>query len=109
MVVKKQLKEGIVFWTFLVGDSLPTICIFYGIVIRMYFRDHDPPHFHATYGEHEALVSIQGAVILNGKLPAHTARLVKDWAMARQAQLRDNWQRARAGEPLEKIAGLDVD
>ena len=108
--MNKQLKErtlGIV--GFLIGGCLPTISFFYGIVIRMYFRDHDPPHFHAAYGEHEALVSIQGAVILNGKLPARTARLVKDWAMARQAQLRDNGQRARAGEPLERIAGLDAD
>jgi hypothetical protein len=88
---------------------LPTISIFYGIVIRMYVRDHDPPHFHAVYGEHEALVAIEGGVILEGRLPTNAARLVKDWTMARQVQLRDNWQRARAGVPLERIPGLDAD
>jgi hypothetical protein len=75
----------------------------------MYARDHDPPHFHAIYAEHEALVTIENAALLQGRLPPGAARLVKEWTMARQSQLHDNWRRAKAGEPLERIAGLDAD
>ena len=88
---------------------MPTISWFYGIAIRMYVRDHAPPHFHAIYGEHEANVSIETGEVIEGKLPGSAARMVKEWALARQAQLRENWRKARAGEALERIAGLDAD
>jgi hypothetical protein len=85
------------------------IAWFYGIAIRMYLRDHPPPHFHAVYAEHEAFVSIETGEAIEGELPPAAARLVKEWTLARQGQLRENWRRARAGEPLEKIPGLDAD
>jgi Domain of unknown function (DUF4160) len=88
---------------------MPTISWFYGIAIRMYVRDHLPEHFHAIYGEHEAFVSIDTGEVIGGTLPKAAARLVKDWALARQDQLRENWRRARAGQQPEKIAGLDAD
>jgi hypothetical protein len=88
---------------------MPTIAWFYGIAIRMYVRDHPPSHFHAVYGEHEANVSIETGEVIEGSLPKAAARLVKEWALERQQQLRENWRRARAGEQLERIAGLDVD
>jgi uncharacterized protein DUF4160 len=88
---------------------MPTISWFYGIAIRMYVRDHLPEHFHAIYGEHEAFVSIDTGEVIEGTLPKAAARLVKDWTLARQAQLRENWRRARAGQQPEKIAGLDAD
>jgi hypothetical protein len=88
---------------------VPTIAWFYGIAIRMYVRDHSPPHFHAIYGEHEALVAIETGEVIEGTLPKAAARLVKEWALARQGQLRENWRLARAGEQLERIAGLDAD
>ena len=88
---------------------MPTIAWFYGIAIRMYVRDHPPPHFHAIYGEHEAFVAIENGEVIEGTLPKAAARLVKEWTLARQAQLRENWRLACAGEPPEKIAGLDVD
>lgn len=88
---------------------MPTIAWFYGIAIRMYMREHPPPHFHAVYAEHEAFVSIDTGEVIEGKLPPRAARLVKEWTLARQAQLRENWRRAREGETLERIAGLDVD
>jgi hypothetical protein len=66
-------------------------------------------HFHAIYGEHEANVSIDTGEVIEGSLPKAAARLVKDWALLRQGQLRDNWHRARSGELPEKIAGLDAD
>jgi hypothetical protein len=88
---------------------MPTISWFYGIAVRMYARDHPPPHFHAIYGEHEAFVSITTGEVIEGELPKTAARLVKEWALARQSQLRENWARARAGEQPERIAGLDAD
>ena len=88
---------------------MPTIAWFYGIAIRMYVRDHPPPHFHAVYGEHEAFVSIDTGEVIEGTLPRAAARLVKEWALARKHQLRENWDRARAGEQPERIAGLDAD
>jgi hypothetical protein len=88
---------------------MPTIAWFYGIAIRMYVRDHPPPHVHAIYGEFEANVSIETGEVIDGALPRRAARLVKEWTLARRPQLRENWRRARAGERPEKIAGLDAD
>jgi Domain of unknown function (DUF4160) len=88
---------------------MPTIAWFYGIAIRMYVRDHPPPHFQAVYGEFEANISIDTGEVIGGKLPKGATRLVKEWTLARQDQLRENWRRARAGEQPERIAGLDVD
>ena len=88
---------------------MPTISWFYGIAIRMYVRDHPPPHFQAVYAEYEANVSIETGEVIEGALPGAAARLVKEWALARQHQLRENWRRARAGEQPERIAGLDAD
>ena len=88
---------------------MPTIAWFYGIAVRMYVRDHPPPHFHAVYGEYEANVSIETGDVTDGALPKAATRLVREWALAHQQQLRENWRRARAGEQPERIAGLDVD
>ena len=56
---------------------MPTIAWFYGIAIRMYFKDHPPPHFEAVYGEHEANVAIDTGEVIDGRLPKNAARLVK--------------------------------
>jgi Domain of unknown function (DUF4160) len=88
---------------------MPTISWFFGIAIRMYFRDHPPPHFQAVYNEFEANVSIETGKVIEGRLPKVAASIVEEWALARRDQLRENWRRARAGEPLERISGLDVD
>jgi hypothetical protein len=88
---------------------MPTIAWFYGIAIRMYMRDHPPPHFHAVYGEHEAFVAIETGEVIEGNLPRAARRLIREWTLARQDQLRENWRHAVAGEQLEKIAGLDAD
>ena len=86
---------------------MPELCRFYGIVIRMYFDDHDPPHFRARYGGDEALVGIETLAVLHGRLPPRAQGLVVEWASLRQAELRDAWERARQLEPLGKIAPLD--
>ena len=88
---------------------MPTISWFYGIAIRMYVRDHPPPHFQAVYGEYEANVAIDTGEVIEGMLPRSAARLVREWALKHREQLADNWRRARAGEQPERIAGLDAD
>ena len=75
----------------------------------MFFQDHPPPHFLAVYGGQEANVSIATGEIIEGHLAPTTARLVKEWALAHRDELEDNWRRARAGTPLNKIVGLDND
>ena len=87
---------------------MPTISFFYGIFIRMYVRDHAPPHFHVIYAEHEAQIRISDGEVIEGSLPRNAARLVKEWTELRRGLLMENWRRARDGRPLEKIAGLDA-
>ena len=86
---------------------MPTISIFYGIVVQMYFDDHNPPHFHARYGRAKALVRISDGMIVAGELPPTAARLVREWALARRGELEQNWMRSISGQPLERIAGPD--
>jgi hypothetical protein len=85
---------------------MPTISFFYGIAIRMYYRDHAPPHFHAIYGGNEAFIAIETGEILAGYLPRTAARLVAEWSLVHRMELRDNWRRAEANQPLERIPGL---
>jgi hypothetical protein len=85
---------------------VPRISSFYGIVIAMYFRDHPPPHFHATYAEHEATIAIASGAIVEGSLPPRALQLVREWTKQHQNELMANWQRARAREPVEKIEPL---
>ena len=86
---------------------MPEISRFYGIVIRMYGLDHAPPHMHAVYAEHEALIGIENIEVIRGSLPTRARRLVFEWAELHQAELREAWQRARRLEPPGKIAPLD--
>ncbi len=88
---------------------MPTVASFYGILIRMYMRDHPPPRFHAVYQGSEAFVAIETGRVIEGRLPAVAARLVREWTLAHRRELWDNWARAPAGEPLARIAGLDDD
>lgn len=89
------------------SQQIPEISRFYGIVIRMYFRDHLPPHFHAEYGEHEALIEIETREVLEGYLPARALKLVKEWATLRRTELLRCWQLARQSQPLGQIDPLE--
>jgi Domain of unknown function (DUF4160) len=86
--------------------SVPRISYFYGIVIWMYRPDHPPPHFHAQYGEHWAQVAIVEQTVLGGSLPPRALRLVTDWALIHQAELRINWDLAQSLQPLVPIDPL---
>ena len=73
----------------------------------MYSNDHTPPHFHAQYGEFEALMSIEGAAIIKGYLPGRALRLVLEWAQLHTIELQDAWRRCRDLEAPERIAPLE--
>ena len=90
-----------------IREEMPEVTRFFGIVVRMYFRDHSPAHFHAEYGEYEALVEIETLAILRGELPRRAMALVLEWAALHRQELRADWERARGGTPLESIAPLD--
>ncbi len=86
---------------------MPCISQFYGIAIYMYYKDRAPPHFHAIYGEHEASVDIETGEITEGALPRRAMSLVKQWAKAHTEELREDWDLARAEQPLSQISPLD--
>ena len=86
---------------------MPEICRFYGIVIRMYFDDHPPPHFHAAYGGEEAIIGIDSPAVLNGHLPRRARDLVAEWASLHREELKEAWERASRLETPGRIAPLD--
>ncbi|MCX7298689.1 MAG: DUF4160 domain-containing protein [Hyphomicrobiales bacterium] len=88
---------------------MPTIAWFYGIAIQMFYDDHNPPHLHARYGRARALVRLSDGETIAGELPPLATRMVRAWALARRAELEENWRRAQAHQPLEKVAGPDAD
>ena len=70
---------------------MPEIARFYGIVIKLFFGDHPPPHFHAVYGEHVGLFSIDTLEMIEGDLPVRAKRLVNEWAKVNQTELKKMW------------------
>lgn len=85
---------------------MPVISRFYGIIIAMYFNDHNPPHFHAKYSGYEALFSFLGNVI-EGELPNRATKFVQEWIDLHRPELEENWLKAQNGEPLNYIAPLE--
>ncbi len=85
---------------------MPRLSEFYGILIYMYWRDHNPPHFHGIYSGDEALVRISDGSVLAGSLPNTALRLVLEWATLHHEELVANWYRAQTPESLVPIDGL---
>ncbi len=85
---------------------MPRISSFYGIVIAMYFDDHGYPHFHARHAEGGAKVRIDNLEVIDSDLGRRQLRFVLAWAELHQAELEENWRRARAGETLQEIEPL---
>lgn len=85
---------------------MPVISRFYGILIAMYFNDHNPPHFHAKYSGYEALFNFEGDII-EGDLPKRAMKFVQEWISEHKSELEDNWEKARTGQPLANIAPLE--
>ena len=70
---------------------MPTISTFFGVVIQMYWREHGPPHFHAIYAEHEAVIDIREVRVARGSLPRRALALVIEWAVEHRDELLENW------------------
>lgn len=86
---------------------MPEISRFLGISIKMYFNlaEHNPPHFHAKYGEYEAAFCIETLRIIEGKVPARIRGLVVEWVEMHQDELRHNWELLKGSE-YKKIKPL---
>jgi hypothetical protein len=85
---------------------MPEISRFFGVVITMFYHDHAPPHFHAQYAEHRALIGIHDLALLRGHLPPRALALVVEWASQHRQGLQDNWELARAQAELTPIEPL---
>lgn len=85
---------------------MPEISRFYGIVIRMYFDDHFPRHFHASYSGAQAVIDIDTLALLSGRLPPRALGMVTEWALLHQSELRELWDQAKSLTPLHKIDPL---
>ena len=86
---------------------MPQISEFFGIVIKLFYNDHSPAHFHAEYGEFEAIYTIDTIEVLRGELPGRANAMVLEWTVLHRIELKDNWELARQGLPLMPIAPLD--
>ncbi len=86
---------------------MPEICRFYGIIIAMFFDEHNPPHFHARYGRNKVAIDIRTLRVLDGKMPTRAIKMVREWASQHQQELMESWDLARANQQPKKIKPLD--
>jgi len=87
--------------------TMPEISRFFGIVVRMYFDDHAPPHIHVEYQGNKAIFNF-GGVMSHGTLGSKTAmRLVREWIEIHNVELRINWKLAQNGRELRAISPLE--
>ncbi len=87
---------------------MPTISMFFGIIIRMYCspREHNPPHIHVYYQDNKAVVDIKKCEVIEGSLPRKQSKLVVAWAEIHQDELLADWDLASKGESPYKIDPL---
>jgi hypothetical protein len=84
---------------------MPEICRFYGIIIQMFFNDHNPPHFHVVYGDFKAIININDEIV-EGFMPKRALKLVFEWMDLHKTELLENWELAQNGELPKKIEPL---
>ncbi len=85
---------------------MPAISRFFGIVISMFHNDHNPPHFHAEYGEYIVSININNLTVLSGYLPPRAMGLIMEWASKHKRELLKNWNLAREEKKLSPIMPL---
>jgi hypothetical protein len=86
--------------------TMPELCRFLGLVVTMYFNDHNPPHFHARYEDSRAIIAIDPLELREGSLPPRVLGLVMEWARIHQAELVANWTALAERGMFERIAPL---
>lgn len=85
---------------------MPEISRFLGVIIKMFWNEHNPPHFHAEYGEYKVEIDIKSLAILKGSLPPRVLGLVVEWAELHQSELLANWESMRTTKHYDKIEPL---
>lgn len=86
---------------------MPVIAVFFGIVVRMFYKEHEPAHFHAEHQGQHAKFDFSGKLLV-GTIQSRTAlRLIRQWAVLHRAALEANWANMKAGRPLERIPPLE--
>ena len=85
---------------------MPEISIFYGIKIKMYYDDHNPPHCHAEYAGHNALIDIINGTVIKGGLPIKQLKYALEWCELHKNELMQNWELAKSGKQPKPIAPL---
>ena len=85
---------------------MPIISAFFGIVIRMYYKEHEPAHFHAEHSGQQATFDFGGELIAGDISSRRARQRIRAWAQLHQVELAANWDKMRAGESLEAIAPL---
>ncbi len=85
---------------------MPEISRFLGIIIRMFYNEHNPPHFHAKYEGHIAVFNIRTRRLMAGSLPPNAVRLVREWVKLHEKELMDDWNRAQTDKELKPIQPL---
>jgi hypothetical protein len=84
---------------------MPELSRFYGLVIYMNYREHDPAHFHARYQGFEVSIELESGRVM-GEMPRRALQLIFEWMDLHRAELFDNWNRVKSLEPLAKIEPL---
>lgn len=85
---------------------MPEISRFYGIIVSMFYDEHNPPHFHARYGEYKIAIDINSLRILEGKFPPRALGLIMEWASLYKNELLKDWEITAQNLPPEKIEPL---
>jgi hypothetical protein len=85
---------------------MPELSRFYGIVIKMFYDDHNPPHFHVEYSGHRAIIELETLNMTQGKLPRRALNLVREWAAQHHDELVANWEFGVAELPFRSIDPL---
>ena len=85
---------------------MPEISRFFGIIIAVFYDDHNPPHFHARYGSQKVAIEIKTLQVLDGEIPPRALGLVIEWATLHKDELLQDWELAKANKPPRKIEPL---
>jgi hypothetical protein len=86
---------------------MPIISYFFGIYIKMFFDDHNPPHFHAEYGDDSAEIRIKTGEVVSGNLPNRALRIIEEWRQEHIDELMEDWELAKNDQLPKKIKPLE--
>ena len=85
---------------------MPIISVFFGIVVRMFYKEHEPAHFHAEYQGQQGKFNLDGERIVGSVRSKTARRLIREWALLHRPELEAKWKRMKRGRPLERVEPL---